>query len=464
MTDENKEKISNKSCWIKTKPIGLILFIFIFIFIFNNNVFAYNNLDYEKAYFKNLNIKEDRIIGTPIKINNRNLLFIGESYNHILDTETYEIKNLKQQIENVYVYSPVLLNNGEILFVGTYTTPPSDKFQQEIYDTIFRNQYNARRKIKEYKQLSEDEREKFYLPYFKNNNNFLKNYQEYKQKYEESMYSILYNPKTNKYKKVGKINERRHKPKTLLLNNGNVLVWGGSILGNNSIEIYNPSIEKYIQIKGKNWNNNTKAILMNDGRVFISNGEIYNPKDNTFTKLSEMNWQDSILLDNGNIYDYSTGKIYNSKTNSITNIKMLKNNCYIKIPENRILYCKVPSDINIYDIEQQKTININNLASIRSCYMSNMLLLNNNEVLIYNGEVSKYNKEYGTLKSILYAEGIRVQNKLQLLNLETGKIKIMKNKAPNYLMTNPVLLNDGKIIFHINGNNKYIILIPKIID
>ena len=93
-----------------------------------------------------------------------------------------------------------------------------------------------------------------------------------------------------------------------------------------------------------------------------------------------------------------------------------------------------------------------------------MLLLNNNEVLIYNGEVSKYNKEYGTLKSILYAEGIRVQNKLQLLNLETGKIKIMKNKAPNYLMTNPVLLNDGKIIFHINGNNKYIILIPKILD
>ena len=320
MTDENKEKINNKSCWIKTKPIGLILFIL----IFNNNVFAYNNLDYEKAYFKNLNIKEDRIIGTPIKLNNRNLLFIGESYNHILDTETYEIKNLKQQIENVYVYSPVLLNNSEILFVGTYTTPPSDKFQQEIYDTIFRNQYNARRKIKEYKQLSEDEREKFYLPYFKNNNNFLKNYQEYKQKYEESMYSILYNPKTNKYKKVGKINERRHKPKTLLLNNGNVLVWGGSILGNNSIEIYNPSIEKYIQIKGKNWNNNTKAILMNDGRVFISNGEIYNPKDNTFTKLSEMNWQDSILLDNGNIYDYSTGKIYNSKTNSITNIKMLK--------------------------------------------------------------------------------------------------------------------------------------------
>ena len=476
--EENRNKPEgNRSWWKKllglNKTYGLIDYVFrstlqklkfnikffllTFLILNINIVLANTNINYEHAYFKELQIKENSITGKPIKLKDGQLLFIGDSHNYIYNPKTSEIKKAEQQIENLYFYSPVLLNNDEILFVGAYTMLPSEKFRQEIYDSIFRNTANSYKKVQKYKKLNEEEKEAFYLPYFKDNKNFLKKYDEYKAKYDESMYSILYNPKTNKYRKAGKINERRRNPETLLLNDGNVLIWGGSIHGPYSLEIYNTKTEEYILINNRNWYQ-TKAFLLNDGRVFTSKGEIYDPKNETFIELSDHNWQNSILLSDGRIYNH-TGKIYNPKTNLITNAKSVNSN-YIEIHENRILYCNAPYELTIYNLISEKTESILNLSPIRSCYSSSMLLLKNNEVLIYNGFVPN-NKKQGPISSILYADNKEIQTKLQLLNLETGSLKIIENKAPSYEMQFPMLLEDGKIIFNINSDNKYVILNPK---
>jgi hypothetical protein len=118
--------------------------------------------------------------------------------------------------------------------------------------------------------------------------------------------SEIYDPQTNRFDWGGNMLEPRAAHTATLLRDGTVLIAGGSTTGNATLadaEIYDPAAQQFT-IVGEMTAPRTKhsATLLPDGRVLIAGGgsdytwqhvqrsaEIYDPKAQTFTRISDMN-------------------------------------------------------------------------------------------------------------------------------------------------------------------------------
>lgn len=137
----------------------------------------------------------------------------------------------------------------------------------------------------------------------------------------------LYDPSTNSFTKTGNMTAARESHTATLLKDGQILITGGhqgrraAITIYSSAEIYNPQMGSFTATSDLTIKRHKHdAVLLNDGRVLIVGGsdeldsrgaytniEIYNPITKNFTKIGDMNLSryklqgTTILLKNGKI-------------------------------------------------------------------------------------------------------------------------------------------------------------------
>ncbi len=108
----------------------------------------------------------------------------------------------------------------------------------------------------------------------------------------------IYNPATNKFTTTDSMNVVRYKHDSILLADGRVLVFGGSDNRDwrgqyKSAEIFDPKTNKFMPTYDMNvarFKVKGGAVLLKNGKVFIGGGgeiaEIFDPNTNTFTKTA----------------------------------------------------------------------------------------------------------------------------------------------------------------------------------
>jgi len=153
----------------------------------------------------------------------------------------------------------------------------------------------------------------------------------------------LYDPSTNTFTKTKNMTTARESHTATLLKDGNVLITGGhqgrrsAITIYTSAEIYNPASGAFTTVANLTIKRHKHdAILLDDGKVLIVGGsderdgrgaytsaEIYNPKTKTFAKIGGMNLSryklqgTTVLLKNGKILiagGANQAEIYNPTT------------------------------------------------------------------------------------------------------------------------------------------------------
>lgn len=155
----------------------------------------------------------------------------------------------------------------------------------------------------------------------------------------------LYDPSTGAFTKTGNMLAARESHTATLLKDGRVLITGGhkgrraAITIYSSAEIYNPATGVFTSAADLTVKRHKHdAIMLDDGRVLIIGGsderdsrgaystvEIYNPKTNSFTKIGDMNLSryklqgTTVLLKNGKILiagGANRAEIYNPAKNT----------------------------------------------------------------------------------------------------------------------------------------------------
>jgi N-acetylneuraminic acid mutarotase len=128
----------------------------------------------------------------------------------------------------------------------------------------------------------------------------------------------IYNPSSEAFSLTGSMTKIRHKHDAVMLNDGKVLIIGGSDERDSrgaytSAEIYRPASRTF-QVSGNmnlsRYKHNGTSILLGNGKVLIAGGadraELYNPKKNEFIIVSgnmkmERLFSCATLLDNGQV-------------------------------------------------------------------------------------------------------------------------------------------------------------------
>lgn len=155
----------------------------------------------------------------------------------------------------------------------------------------------------------------------------------------------VFDPATNSFTKTGKMTTARESHTATLLKDGTVLIAGGhkgrraDIEIYKSTEIYSPQTEKFTAAADLTVKRHKHdAVLLEDGRVLIVGGtderdsggayrdvEIYNPKTKNFSKVGKMKFAryklqgTSVLLATGKVFiagGANQAEIFNPKTNS----------------------------------------------------------------------------------------------------------------------------------------------------
>jgi hypothetical protein len=108
----------------------------------------------------------------------------------------------------------------------------------------------------------------------------------------------LYNPISRTFTITDSLNNARAGHKATILQNGKVLITGGSANGNilNSAELYDPSSEIFINTENMNQSHEShSATLLKNGQVLIAGNlfdnstELYDPQLGVFTSINSMN-------------------------------------------------------------------------------------------------------------------------------------------------------------------------------
>lgn len=155
----------------------------------------------------------------------------------------------------------------------------------------------------------------------------------------------LYDPATNSFTRTGSMTTARESHTAVLLKNGQVLIAGGhrgrreAIEIYRSAEIYDPQKGEFAPVSDLNVKRHKhEAVLLNDGRVLIIGGsderdssgaytsvEIYDPKTKSFSMLGDLNISryklqgTAVLLKNGKILiagGASQAEIFDPATNA----------------------------------------------------------------------------------------------------------------------------------------------------
>lgn len=123
----------------------------------------------------------------------------------------------------------------------------------------------------------------------------------------------LYDPATNTWTFTGSLNEGRYLHAALLLDNGKVLVTGGSIRAGtlNSCELYDPATGQWSRVAALKFPHTTHAAFrLANGSILVAGGgsrvtEIYQPATNTWRLASSSNF----ALNQGTITQLTDGRI-----------------------------------------------------------------------------------------------------------------------------------------------------------
>lgn len=248
-------------------------------------------------------------------------------------------------------------------------------------------------------------------------------------------YSEIYNSSTGIFSFGGVMTEGRHYHTATLLKDGKVLITGGYYYRSSedysflsSAEIYDPDTNTFYPTGNMNSRRAYhSAVLLNDGRVFISGGryqttkcEIYDPNTGTFYLIrdkisSPRAGHTNTLLDDGKVlitggdyYDFDNGK-------------------YVYL-----------SSSEIFDPVTQTLSDIGNMNSLRSEHTAT--LLNNGKVLLAGGH--SYNNT-----SYTYLSSAEIYDIFTKSFTPTGSMNSTRNHH------SAVLLNNGKVL--ITGDRSY---------
>ncbi|CAN5456272.1 kelch repeat-containing protein [soil metagenome] len=205
----------------------------------------------------------------------------------------------------------VLLNNGKVLLAGGVGTGWTFLDSAEIFDPQTDN-FSATRKMT-------TARESHTATLLKDGRVLITGGHQGRRA-AMTVYSSteIFDPSKNEFTKGANLTVKRHKHDAVLLNDGKVLVVGGSDERDSrgaytTAEIFNPSEKRFTKTADMNLSRyklNGTTILLKNGKILIAGGanqaEIFNPSKNTFA-LTSGNFDSSrlfstaTLLQNGKV-------------------------------------------------------------------------------------------------------------------------------------------------------------------
>lgn len=268
----------------------------------------------------------------------------------------------------------------------------------------------------------------------------------------------VFDPLTNTFSSVGNLNISRAFHAATLLNDGRVLITGGSSDGNNFLntaEIFNPSTNTFTLISNMNEARFFHtANLLDSGKVLIAGGvngqpvkstEIFDPSTNTFSPGSDMIEKRShhasaklndgrVLLVNGLQADSLTPvEIYDPAANSFTSATSSVEQLGLSVntlPNGKVLI----EGSKLFNQPQGLAAEIFDPVNNAFVEIGPMLILGtarDSSVLLNSGEV------------LFVGENI----KAQLFNLQTNTFKLTGDlNIPSSLQHQLTLLQDGRAL------------------
>ncbi len=413
-------------------------------------------LDYENGHFQKIN-NDLSIQGCPVKLKDGRILILDIDKNYIFDPKTNTFGETTRTpfgfsyISNGKIFPAVVLNNGKVLIIGKILDAPSLKFQNELYEPIKKTltQYehknnpkfsslNAEKRnsiidthYKAYKQLSENEKEKLYLPIIAKDSNLLKQYNDYYELRKKSRHALLFNPLTGTYETIDKLSF-----------NGNYsTLYTPVVKSNNEILIFSDQGEIY------------EYNFVNSNFIKInSNQDIHNIED-----IQRINDNELFLILYRNRYC-----IYNLNTNKFSSIYELPKPFSYKITEisklenNKLLLIGNRDDQKIYEYdtlnkEIKPVYNFLFKRSLESYFPLRHMIFDNKQMIIFGGLKDEYNPG-------LFNTSYKISNKAEIINLQTYKSKL---QSMQYIHagTRSVILDDGRVLIYGGKNNE--LYIPK---
>lgn len=429
---------------------AFVLFSF-FTFNLASAKFMNKNKDTNEGTFeifnteKTLNTNGRRYLCNGIYLKDRRILFphLQKIFNPIDNTFTDSASFLENY--QYYAGDGFVLEDGKVLFIGPIIEPPENKYSQEIFRLLFDDLKELEIKkftkensisFEEYEKeiiakttkylykLSRAERAKLAEHKLKNYPDLEKKYNKYKEKYEKSMYAQLYDPKTNTFSYTGKVNKRRIASQKIQLSNGNVFIINNSRYFTNEknlIEIYDTTTGKFELLENNNDFKYPIVYSLKDDKILIEYCNehrcgyytYYDAKNNKFSESKNFNFPiyDSLQLKNGNIL-FFTGCLQQ---------------------EGHIIR-SIANELVIFNPYTEEIKYIGRFVVTRGEWGDyGHVELQDGRILIYGG------KEYPSRKKIKSAE---------ILDLKTGKSKIIGNMNCDHITMDSILLDDGRVLIY----------------
>lgn len=450
--------------------IGLALITFTgcteksFAFDFQGSILHHNS----DGYFQKVTCPfqlDTQISMYPVKLKDGKILFIDDEGSILFDPSTNKFKRSAKSVNNnQQLGQGILLNNEKVIFFNPIVDEPSESAIHRFDKGV---KFSSNKEYKNYINLPESEKEKIYLPTIKNNPEIYAKYEQFKKDRELSLYGILYDPKTEKFEYTGKLNVRVSNFPNInktKLKDGRVFAisWmnrGGIIT--RSVEIYDPSTEKFSLVQSPDLKWITYVILLDDGRVFVYGGgfySIFNPENNTFSECKMLNY-----FDVGNMLKLNDGRIFfiakDHQVFKTVKKAEIHGNKSVKVFDARQLQLTNTMSIKAYDPKTDSFSTIGNLLIPRGeNHTFNAKLLKDGRVLIFGGQNNIENYRMGYDK-------ITPRNDVEIFDPKTGKSKII-NKTNYYRghigdyfqegASRSILLDDGRLFIYNRDCEMYI--------
>lgn len=245
----------------------------------------------------------------------------------------------------------------------------------------------------------------------------------------------IYDPVTGEFSLTGKINSIRVRHTTTLLQDGRILITGGSIglITKEEMEIYDSQTGQFSVVgRMKEGREGHQAILLKDGKVLIIGGEEINPKK--YRPLGKNQHQ---------IHD--TAELFDPQTNQTTLLKRKmhyprRKHAAVLLEDGRVLIVggtykdsgkDFSKEVEIYD-PKTKTFSEAGMLQAPRLYPPSLLLLKDGKVLMAGGysegytflsEAELYDSKVGRFTFIGPMNFERYN--AQLIQLDTGKVLVI---------------------------------------
>lgn len=374
--------LNNKFCKIFCAFI-LILTLTIPAFAFE---FCHNK-EYKFVHTGNMNIARTRHSATLLE--NGNVIIIGgigkddDLYSaEIYDHNTGKFILIGNMAVARHGHTATLLKDGRVLIIGGHNA--ISKYNEindvEIYDPRS-NKFNNVAKL--------DHLGNYHTSTLLNNGKVL-----VIARNDTDTHAILFDPKNNNFDPISKPLNRSGEYTATLLLNGKVLIVGGNLKVNRTAEIYDPNTGTFTLTGSLNkLRNGHSATLLPDGKVIIIAGD--------YTYSQENN---KVLPSTMEVFDYNTGKF------TITgNIKKYRSNqSSILLPQGNLViiggepYPMLYPGINVFNLKpatgeliDTKTCTVKSIKTLHFWDSGvQATLLNNYNILITGGDLNSSINSY----------------------------------------------------------------------